>query len=118
MHHACLLFRRDLIIVIFLSPNLNLIPSQDKTIQKLRQSFTKVEAMKEKAAPKTDNWKTTLNSAKQEARWDKDKAHQMLDTVTPEPCTTKSTLEEVSGRQQEVIIIIIIINHHYYSRIL
>nr|KAF6485587.1 hypothetical protein HJG63_010736 [Rousettus aegyptiacus] len=74
---------------------------KDKTIQKLRQSFTKVEAMKEKAAPKTDNWKTTLNSAKQEARWDKDKAHQMLDTVTPEPCTTKSTLEEVSGRQQE-----------------
>ncbi|XP_023382531.1 coiled-coil domain-containing protein 170-like [Pteropus vampyrus] len=74
---------------------------KEKTIQKLRQSFTKVEAMKEKAAPKTDNWKTTLNSAKQEARWDKDKAHQMLDTVTPEPCTTKSTLEEVSGRQQE-----------------
>ena len=97
---ACYL--RDLIAVTFLSPNLNLLPSQEKTIQKLRQSLIKVEAMKEKAVVKTGNLKTPLDSAKQEASGEKDRAHQTVDAVTPELCTAKSTLEEVSGRPQEV----------------
>ncbi|XP_016079265.1 PREDICTED: coiled-coil domain-containing protein 170-like [Miniopterus natalensis] len=73
---------------------------KDKTIQKFRQSLIKVEAMKGKAVMKTDNLKTTLELAKEEARWDKDKAHQMLDAATPELCTA-DTLEEVSGPPQE-----------------
>uniref|UniRef100_A0A8C7AVR6 Coiled-coil domain-containing protein 170 n=1 Tax=Neovison vison TaxID=452646 RepID=A0A8C7AVR6_NEOVI len=46
---------------------------KDKTIEKLRQSLTQVEAMKGKAVVKTDNLKTTLHSAKQKARGDKEK---------------------------------------------
>uniref|UniRef100_G1PZA9 Coiled-coil domain containing 170 n=1 Tax=Myotis lucifugus TaxID=59463 RepID=G1PZA9_MYOLU len=76
---------------------------KDKTIQKLRQSLIKVEAMKGKTAMKTDNLKTTLDPTKQEARWDKDGTHQILDAVTPELCTSKNTLEEVSGQPQEEV---------------
>ncbi|CAK6432003.1 unnamed protein product [Pipistrellus nathusii] len=76
---------------------------KDKTIQKLRQSSIKVEAIKGKAAMKTDNLKTTLVPTKQEARWDKDGTHHMLHAGTPELCTAKSTLEEVSGRPQEEV---------------
>lgn len=94
-----LLFRGILITVISLSPNL--IPSQDKTIEKLRQSLTKVEAMKGKAVMETD-LETTVDSAEQDARWDKERAHQMLETVTPELCTAKSTPEEILGQQEEV----------------
>uniref|UniRef100_A0A8C0C3W4 Coiled-coil domain-containing protein 170-like n=1 Tax=Balaenoptera musculus TaxID=9771 RepID=A0A8C0C3W4_BALMU len=74
---------------------------KDKTIEKLRQSLTKVEAMKGKAVMETD-LKTTVDSAEQDVRWDKERAHQMLETVTPELCTAKSTLEEVPGQQEEV----------------
>lgn len=59
--------------------------------------------MKGKAAMKTDNLKTTLDPTKQEARWDEDGTHQILDAVTPELCTAKNTLEEVSGQPQEVV---------------
>ncbi|EPQ12560.1 hypothetical protein D623_10027147, partial [Myotis brandtii] len=76
---------------------------KDRTIEKLRQSLIKVEAMKGKAAMKTDNLKTTLDPTKQEARWDKDGTHQILDAVTPELCTSKNTLEEVSGQPQEEV---------------
>ncbi|ELK35546.1 hypothetical protein MDA_GLEAN10003122 [Myotis davidii] len=76
---------------------------KDKTIQKLRQSLIKVEAMKGKAAMKTDNLKTALDPTKQEARWNKDGTHQILDAITPELCTAKNTLEEVSGRPQEEV---------------
>ncbi|XP_022348543.1 uncharacterized protein LOC111140637 isoform X2 [Enhydra lutris kenyoni] len=75
---------------------------KDKTIKKLRQSLTQVEAMKGKAVMKTDNLKTTLHSAKQKARGDKEKVHQLLDAVTSEPCTAKSTLDKVPGQQQEL----------------
>ncbi|XP_029808734.1 uncharacterized protein LOC115302878 isoform X3 [Suricata suricatta] len=74
---------------------------KDKTIEKLRQSLTKVEATQGKAVMKTDNLKTTSDSAKKEARGDQEKVHQMLDAVTPEPCTAKSTLDnKVSGQQE------------------
>ncbi|XP_047591361.1 golgin subfamily A member 6-like protein 22 isoform X1 [Lutra lutra] len=75
---------------------------KDKTIEKLRQSLTQVEAMKGKAVMKTDNLKTTLHSAKQKARGDKEKVHQLLDAVTSELCTAKSTLDKVPGQQQEL----------------
>lgn len=65
--------------------------------------------MKGKAVRKTDNLKTTSDSAGQEARWDKERAHQTLDSPPPEVCTAKSTLEEVSGQQQEVRFLITIL---------
>nr|XP_045378049.1 coiled-coil domain-containing protein 170 isoform X3 [Camelus bactrianus] len=72
---------------------------KDKTIEKLRQSLIEAEAMKGKAVMETD-LKTALDSAKQEARWNKERAHPMLETVTPELCTAKSTLEEVPGQEK------------------
>uniref|UniRef100_UPI00165A1372 coiled-coil domain-containing protein 170-like n=1 Tax=Halichoerus grypus TaxID=9711 RepID=UPI00165A1372 len=75
---------------------------KNKTIEKLRQSLTQVEAMKGKAVMKTDNLKTTLDSAKEEARGDKEKVHQLLDTVTPEFCTAKGTLDKVPGQKHEL----------------
>uniref|UniRef100_A0A8D0ZM43 Coiled-coil domain-containing protein 170-like n=1 Tax=Sus scrofa TaxID=9823 RepID=A0A8D0ZM43_PIG len=74
---------------------------KDKTIEKLRQSLSKLEAMKGKKVMETD-LKITLDSAEQEAKWDKERAHQMLETVTPELCTAKSTPEEASGQQELV----------------
>ncbi|XP_052503338.1 coiled-coil domain-containing protein 170-like [Budorcas taxicolor] len=75
---------------------------KDKTVEKLRESLTKVEAMKGKAAMETD-LKTTVDSDGQEARWDKKKIHQMLETAAPELSTAKSTLEEVPGKQEELV---------------
>lgn len=49
---------------------------------------------------KTDNLKTTLISAEQVARWDKERGHQMLHAVTPELCTAESTLKKASGQQE------------------
>nr|XP_040132330.1 coiled-coil domain-containing protein 170-like isoform X2 [Ictidomys tridecemlineatus] len=74
---------------------------KDKTIMKLRQSLTKVETMKEKVVMNIDDLKTTSDSAEQEARPDKEKARQMLDTVTPELSIAKNVLE-VSGQEQEL----------------
>ncbi|XP_053529179.1 uncharacterized protein LOC128628569 [Artibeus jamaicensis] len=71
---------------------------KDKTIQKLRQSLIKVEAMRGKAVGKSGNLKTPLDSAKQEASWDKDRAHQVVDAVTPGLCTAKSALENIVVR--------------------
>ncbi|XP_048969201.1 coiled-coil domain-containing protein 170-like isoform X1 [Canis lupus dingo] len=73
---------------------------KDKTIEKLRQSLTQVEAMEGKAVMKAENLKTTLDSAKQEARGDKEKVHQMLNAVTPELCTAKNMLDKVPGQQE------------------
>nr|XP_055160273.1 coiled-coil domain-containing protein 170-like isoform X4 [Nyctereutes procyonoides] len=73
---------------------------KDKTIEKLRQSLTQVEAMEGKAVMKAENLKTTIDSAKQEARGDKEKVHQMLNAVTPELCTAKNTLDKVPGQQE------------------
>ncbi|XP_020734868.2 coiled-coil domain-containing protein 170-like isoform X4 [Odocoileus virginianus] len=81
---------------------LDLDMNKDKTIEKLRESLTKVEAMKGKAAMETD-LNTTVHSDEQEARWDKKKVHQMLETATPELSTAKSTLEEVPGKQEELV---------------
>ncbi|XP_024853856.1 coiled-coil domain-containing protein 170-like isoform X9 [Bos indicus] len=75
---------------------------KDKTIEKLRESLTKVEAMKGKAVMETD-LKTTVDSDEQEARWDKKKIHQVLETATPELSTAKSTLEEVPGKQEKLV---------------
>ena len=57
--------------------------------------------MKGKAVMETD-LKTTVDSDEQEARWDKKKIHQVLETATPEFSTAKSTLEEVLGKQEKV----------------
>ncbi|XP_057588603.1 coiled-coil domain-containing protein 170-like [Hippopotamus amphibius kiboko] len=75
---------------------------KDKTIEKLRQSLTKVETMKGKAVMETD-LKTTVDSAEQEARWDKERPHQMSETVTPELCRTKSTLEDIVDFREAIM---------------
>uniref|UniRef100_A0A8D0SJW1 Coiled-coil domain-containing protein 170-like n=1 Tax=Sus scrofa TaxID=9823 RepID=A0A8D0SJW1_PIG len=80
---------------------LDLDMNKDKTIEKLRQSLSKLEAMKGKKVMETD-LKITLDSAEQEAKRDKERAHQMLETITPELCTAKSTPEEASGQQELV----------------
>uniref|UniRef100_A0A8C3YWK3 Coiled-coil domain-containing protein 170-like n=1 Tax=Catagonus wagneri TaxID=51154 RepID=A0A8C3YWK3_9CETA len=74
---------------------------KDKTIEKLRKSLTKFEAMKGKAVVETD-LKTTLDSAEQEAKRDKERAHQMLETITVELHPAKSTPEEVPEQQELV----------------
>ncbi|XP_045307175.1 coiled-coil domain-containing protein 170-like isoform X2 [Leopardus geoffroyi] len=73
---------------------------KDKTIEKLRQSLTKAELMQGKTVMKTDNLKTTSDSAKTEERGDKEKVHQTLEAVSPERYTAKSTLDKVSGQQE------------------
>ena len=60
--------------------------------------------MKGKAVMETD-LKTTVDSDEQEARWDKKKIHQVLETATPELSTAKSTLEEVLGKQEKVCVL-------------
>nr|XP_012633147.2 uncharacterized protein LOC105878338 isoform X3 [Microcebus murinus] len=75
---------------------------KDKTIEKLRKSLTKVETTKEKAVMQTENLKATLDSGEQEVGSDKERAHQMLDAVTPELSTAKGTLEEVPGQEQKL----------------
>ncbi|XP_049467424.1 coiled-coil domain-containing protein 170-like isoform X2 [Panthera uncia] len=73
---------------------------KDKTIEKLRQSLTKAELTQGKTVMKTDNLKTTSDSAKTEERGDKEKVHQMLDAISPERYTAKSTLDKLSGQQE------------------
>ncbi|XP_015847484.1 uncharacterized protein LOC102906465 [Peromyscus maniculatus bairdii] len=81
---------------------------KDKTIERLRQSVTKVETVKEKAADKTDNLKTLSDSAEPAARSEKERAHQTPAHQTtpprgpPEPSATRSTPKGVSGREQEL----------------
>ncbi|XP_036061530.1 coiled-coil domain-containing protein 170-like [Onychomys torridus] len=79
---------------------------KDKTIERLRQSVTKVETVKEKAVAKTDNLKTSSDSAEPAAR-SEEKAHQTPAHQTPprgppEPSTIRSTPKGVSGREQEL----------------
>ncbi|XP_042538543.1 coiled-coil domain-containing protein 170-like [Dipodomys spectabilis] len=75
---------------------------KDKTIEKLRQSLTKVEMTKEKPATEADNLKATLVSAEQELKSDSEGAPQLLCGVAPELPAAKSTPEGVSGREQEL----------------
>ncbi|KAM9201954.1 coiled-coil domain-containing protein 170-like [Dugong dugon] len=83
---------------------------KNKTMEKLRRSLTEIETMKEKAVMKTDNLKTPLDSGEQEARSDRQRAHQILDAVTRKldtaesklEDTAESKLEDTSGREQEL----------------
>ncbi|XP_003408558.1 coiled-coil domain-containing protein 170-like [Loxodonta africana] len=75
---------------------------KNKTMEKLRQSLTEIETMKEKAVMKTDKLKIPLDSGEQEARSDRGRAHQMLGAVTCKLDTAESMLEDTSGREQEL----------------
>ncbi|MEJ1269435.1 testis expressed gene 21 [Cricetulus griseus] len=75
---------------------------KDKTIERLRQSVTKVETVNERTAAKADNLKTPSDSAEQAARSEKERVYQMPARGPPEHSTTRSTLKGVSGREQEV----------------
>ena len=78
------------------------ILTQDKTIERLRQSVTKVETLKEKTAAKTDNLKTPSDPAEQGARPEKETAHQTPAQSLPDPSTVRAVLKGLSGREQEV----------------
>ncbi|XP_028645880.1 coiled-coil domain-containing protein 170-like isoform X1 [Grammomys surdaster] len=75
---------------------------KDKTIERLRQSLTKVETVKEKTAAKTDNLKTPSDPAEQAARPDKERAHQVPARSLLDPSTIRGVLKGVSGREQEL----------------
>ncbi|KAL1790071.1 hypothetical protein HispidOSU_011371 [Sigmodon hispidus] len=75
---------------------------KDKTIERLRQSVTKVETGKEKTATKTDNLKTPSDSAGQAARSEKERAQQTPAQGPPEPSATRGAPKSGSGREQEV----------------
>ncbi|ERE72754.1 coiled-coil domain-containing protein C6orf97-like protein [Cricetulus griseus] len=75
---------------------------KDKTIERLRQSVTKVETVNERTAAKADNLKTPSDSAEQAARSEKERVYQMPARGPPEHSTTRSTLKGVSGREQEL----------------
>ncbi|XP_058150915.1 coiled-coil domain-containing protein 170-like isoform X2 [Dasypus novemcinctus] len=89
----------------FFQGTLDFDKNKEKTIEKLRQSLIKVEMMKEKAVMKTDNLKTTLDSAEQEqeAQPDIEPAQQMLNAATHVLSPAKSTLQYVPGREQELV---------------
>uniref|UniRef100_A0A0G2K6S3 Testis expressed 21 n=1 Tax=Rattus norvegicus TaxID=10116 RepID=A0A0G2K6S3_RAT len=74
---------------------------KDKTIERLRQSVTKVETVKEKTAAKTDNLKIPSDPVEQAAR-PEERAHQTPARSLPEPSTVRSMLKGVSGREQEL----------------
>ncbi|KAM4853944.1 uncharacterized protein RHO17_016992 isoform 1-T1 [Thomomys bottae] len=74
---------------------------KDKTIEKLRQSLTKVEMTKEKPARKADHWK--ICSAEQELKSDLESVPQVLHGVAPKLSAAKSPPEDISGREQELI---------------
>ncbi|NP_062758.3 uncharacterized protein LOC80384 isoform 1 [Mus musculus] len=75
---------------------------KDKTIERLRQSVTKVETLKEKTAAKTDNLKTPSDPAEQGARPEKERAHQTPAQSLPDPSTVRAVLKGLSGREQEL----------------
>ncbi|XP_021058117.1 uncharacterized protein LOC110324771 isoform X2 [Mus pahari] len=75
---------------------------KDKTIERLRQSVTKVETLKEKTAAKTDDLKTPSDPAEQGARPEKERAQPIPAQSLPEPSTVRAVLRGLSGREQEV----------------
>lgn len=75
---------------------------QDKTVESLKKSLTKVKTVKEKAVTKIDNLKTIADSAEQEARPQKERARNTLNGVTPQLSPAKNTLEEASRKEPEV----------------
>ncbi|XP_076978521.1 coiled-coil domain-containing protein 170-like isoform X2 [Tamandua tetradactyla] len=78
--------------------------TKDKTIEKFRQSLTKVETMKQKAVRKIDNLKTPLDSAEQDLRSDKEKPHQMSDVDSRGLRTAdNSAFHYISEREQELV---------------
>ncbi|XP_060243653.1 coiled-coil domain-containing protein 170-like isoform X2 [Meriones unguiculatus] len=74
---------------------------KDKTIERLRQSVAKAETLKEKTAAKTDNLKTTADTA-EEAVKSEERAQPKAARDPPELPTVRSTLKGVSGREQEL----------------
>ncbi|XP_052042679.1 coiled-coil domain-containing protein 170-like [Apodemus sylvaticus] len=74
---------------------------KDKTIERLRQSITKAETVKEKTAAKTDNLKTPLDPVERTAR-PEERAPQTPAQSLPEPSTVRGVLKGLSGREQEL----------------
>nr|XP_051682228.1 coiled-coil domain-containing protein 170 [Oryctolagus cuniculus] len=85
----------------FFQRKLDLDRKKDKTIERLRQSLTKVETMKGKAVGKTDSVKTALEPAEQEAGADTERARPVSDSAAAQLSAAKSSLDGVSGRERE-----------------
>ncbi|GAB1297540.1 Testis-expressed gene 21 [Apodemus speciosus] len=75
---------------------------KDKTIERLRQSLTKAETVREKTAAKTDNSKTPLDPVEQTAR-PEERAPKTPARSLLEPSTVRGVLKGLSGREQELL---------------
>ncbi|XP_055451337.1 coiled-coil domain-containing protein 170-like isoform X2 [Psammomys obesus] len=74
---------------------------KDKTIERLRQSVAKAETLKEKTAAKTNNLKTTADTAEEVVK-SEERAQPKAARGPPELPTGRSALKGVSGREQEL----------------
>ncbi|XP_074165640.1 coiled-coil domain-containing protein 170 [Sminthopsis crassicaudata] len=76
---------------------------QTKTIENLNKSRGKLEKMKEKVEKQLISVKSELDITEHEAKEDKERARNMLDVVTSEMKTLKSTLEETTKREKQLV---------------
>ncbi|XP_072499814.1 coiled-coil domain-containing protein 170 isoform X2 [Notamacropus eugenii] len=76
---------------------------QTKTIENLNKSRGKLEKMKEKVEKQLISVKSELDITEHEAKEDKERARNMLDVVTNEMKTLKSTLEETTKREKQLV---------------
>ncbi|XP_027730608.1 coiled-coil domain-containing protein 170, partial [Vombatus ursinus] len=74
---------------------------QTKTIENLNKSRGKLEKMKEKVEKQLISVKSELDITEHEAKEDQERARNMLDVVTSEMKTLKSTLEETTKREKQ-----------------
>lgn len=68
----------------------------------LSKSQEKLEKMKLKAEKQLTSVKSELHDVEREAKEDKEKARSLLESVTSESKTLKTTLEEVMKRERQV----------------
>ncbi|XP_007484816.1 coiled-coil domain-containing protein 170 isoform X3 [Monodelphis domestica] len=76
---------------------------QTKTIENLNKSRGKLEKMKEKVEKQLISIKSELDITEHEAKEDKERAKTMLDVVTSEMKTLKTTLEETTKREKQLV---------------
>ncbi|XP_039096906.1 coiled-coil domain-containing protein 170 [Hyaena hyaena] len=76
---------------------------QTKAIEDLNKSRDKLEKMKEKAEKKLMSVKSELYSTEHEAKEDKERARNMIEVVTSEMKTLKTSLEEAEKREKQLV---------------
>ncbi|XP_066478852.1 coiled-coil domain-containing protein 170 [Tiliqua scincoides] len=75
---------------------------QDRTIEDLSKSQEKLEKMKMKAEKQLTAIQSELHVVEREAKEDKEKTRSLLESVSSESKTLKSTLEEVMKRERQL----------------